>query len=115
MISRSLIFATCGAVLVLVLLEPRGSDAAVARVLHSLVRNNLAGTPDNFRPQRWPFDPAVAQHWREEYERQNGVRGEALIERLGLGEDARTEERRAQQTARDRGVYVSHQPRLHRP
>lgn len=49
----------------------------------------------------WPFDPEAGQRRRVEYEAVNGRYGWKHVERVGLGEDGRDEERRQKQIYRD--------------
>lgn len=49
----------------------------------------------------------MAARRRVEFERINGYRSMGLIERIGLGEDGRQEERRIQQAIRDQGVPIT--------
>ncbi|XP_068083566.1 uncharacterized protein [Anabrus simplex] len=103
---RAFVFLMLGVILTAV-----PADAVVG-LIRTLIRDNLAGKPVNFQVQEWRFDPYVAERMRPEYEALNGIRGEELIERFGLGEDGYTEQRRELQRQRDIGVYVSKQPRF---
>ncbi|XP_075217156.1 uncharacterized protein LOC142322221 [Lycorma delicatula] len=73
----------------------------------NLLRESFAGKPEFHRKQSWPFDPEVAARRRVDFERINGYRSMGLIERLGLGEDGRQDERRIQQAIRDEGIPIT--------
>ncbi|KAK3932585.1 85 kDa surface antigen [Frankliniella fusca] len=80
---------------------PAPAAAAPRGLIYTLLRDNVAGAPVTHIKQSWPFDPHVALRRRAEFEQLHGYRGYALVERSGLGEDGRQEERRQQQRARD--------------
>lgn len=61
----------------------------------------------------WPIDPDAGLRRRIEFESVNGRYSNKLVERLGLGEDGRTEERRARQRLRDEIGALSYQIPLH--
>lgn len=71
------------------------------------VRFALVGSPAYHAKQRWDFDPDVSLRRNPEYERLHGHHSVLLIERLGLGEDGRQDERRSQQAVRDIGVPIT--------
>ncbi|XP_063227121.1 uncharacterized protein LOC134533525 [Bacillus rossius redtenbacheri] len=77
--------------------------AAQARggLIRRLIAENLAGPPEQRVAARYEFDPDVAARRRAEFEELHGPRGERLVERLGLGEDGFSRERRLRQRARD--------------
>lgn len=70
-------------------------------IIRQLIRENLAGSAENFQVVSWKFDPDVADRRSAEFERKHGVRGQKLIARLGQGEDGYQEERRLRQIERD--------------
>lgn len=71
------------------------------------IREALVGQPQFHAKQSWPFDPHVAKRRNPEYEAVNGHHSVLLIERFGLGEDGRQEERRTQQAIRDIDVPIT--------
>lgn len=79
------------------------STTASAIDLVNTIREALVGQPQFHAKQSWPFDPHVAKRRNLEYEAINGHHSVLLIERFGLGEDGRQEERRQQQAIRDTG------------
>ncbi|EEB16113.1 conserved hypothetical protein [Pediculus humanus corporis] len=58
----------------------------------------------------WPVNPDAGLYRRREYEAVNGRHGYRHTERIGLGEDGHTEERRIQQKIRDEIGALSYQP-----
>ncbi|XP_049830519.1 uncharacterized protein LOC126272047 [Schistocerca gregaria] len=79
-------------------------------LIQRLVRNNLAGAPENFRTQQWDFDPEVSDRRRTEFEARHGRMGERLVQRFGLGEDGFPELRLQQQLARDAALVAPSTP-----
>lgn len=63
-----------------------------------------------FQTISWPIDPDAGLRRRKEYVANNGLYGYKHVERIGLGEDGRTEERRIQQYYRDQIGALSYQP-----
>lgn len=92
---------TCFALCVLALASWWTARASPRGLIYTLLRDNVAGAPVTHQKQTWSFDPSVGLRRRVEYERLNGYRGAALVERSGLGEDGRMDERRLQQIVRD--------------
>lgn len=72
---------------------------AIREFLHS----NLLGYPVIHEEAAWPFDPEISLKRRKLWEETNGIKGEKLIERLGLGIDGGADERLEKQRARDFG------------
>lgn len=62
-----------------------------------------------FQEQSWPIDPEAGLRRRKDYVEQNGLYGYKHVERIGLGEDGRTEERRIQQRIRDSQGRLSYE------
>ena len=81
---------------ILLLTRPSG-----AGIIRQLLRENVAGEPIVHQKQDWPFDPDASLRRRPQYVALHGDKSRALIERLGLGEDGKSEERRAQYAFRD--------------
>ncbi|XP_069681512.1 uncharacterized protein [Periplaneta americana] len=77
-------------------------------ILRYLIKNNLAGAPENFQVVSWRFDPDVADRRRVEFEQKYGLHGEKLIARLGQGDDGYPEERKREQIERDRREGYPH-------
>ncbi|KAK6624735.1 hypothetical protein RUM44_011595 [Polyplax serrata] len=61
----------------------------------------------------WPIDPDAGLRRRKEYEAINGRYGFKHVEKIGLGEDGKEEERRLQQLYRDQIGALSYQPPGH--
>lgn len=77
---------------------------AIVKLLTTLIRDNVAGQPVIHQTQYWPFDPNEGPKRSVQFEAHNGRRSYYLIERLGLGNDGRQDERKYQQMIRDLGV-----------
>lgn len=75
--------------------------------LVNALREVLTGKREFHEKQSWYFDPTVAKRRNPEYEAVNGHRSVNLIERFGLGEDGRQEERRREQAIRDIGIPIT--------
>lgn len=76
-------------------------SANCAGFLIGLIQNNVLGAPELHRQQSWPFDPSVSARRAPEFIALHGDKSEKLIERIGLGNDGRQNERREQQAIRD--------------
>jgi len=74
---------------------------AVHAGIIGLIQNNVLGSAEFHRQQSWPFDPNVSARRTHEFVALHGDKSERLIERIGLGQDGRQEERREQQAVRD--------------
>lgn len=71
--------------------------------IRGFIQTNLIGLPLIHKTVPWEFDPEVSLRRRKQFQQLNGIRGEDLIERLGLGIDGYEEERLQQQRQRDQG------------
>ncbi|GBP45304.1 hypothetical protein EVAR_29052_1 [Eumeta japonica] len=71
--------------------------------IRGFIQANLVGKPVIHGIQTWIFDPDVSLRRRTQFETLHGVKGEYLIERLGLGVDGFEEERLRKQRQRDEG------------
>ncbi|XP_005179036.1 uncharacterized protein LOC101896214 [Musca domestica] len=90
-------------VLLVLLFQCHTSDAFVYRLISDLLSNNVAGAPVLHERTDWNFDPEAARNSRAIYYETHGFRGEKFIERIGVGEDGKQDERRAEQQQRDFG------------
>ncbi|XP_073845333.1 uncharacterized protein [Musca autumnalis] len=95
------LFTTCA--LFVLLIHSHTTDAFVYRLISDLLSNNVAGAPVLHERTDWNFDPEAARNSRAIYYETHGFRGEKFIERIGVGEDGKQDERRAEQQQRDYG------------
>ncbi|XP_046661401.1 uncharacterized protein LOC124354758 [Homalodisca vitripennis] len=86
---------------------PNSQEPLTIKGIVTSIRYALSASPTYLAKQRWHFDPEVSKRRNREYERIHGHHSVYLIERLGLGEDGREEERRRQQAIRDIGVPIT--------
>lgn len=78
-------------------------SSAAVQIITGLIQKNVLGLPMLHENQNWPFDPEAGARNAVEYQKTNGVLGEKLIERIGLGNDGQQERRLQEQRKRDEG------------
>ncbi|XP_054278492.1 uncharacterized protein LOC129005188 [Macrosteles quadrilineatus] len=86
---------------------PSNQEVPTIKGVLEALRFAFVGSPTYHAKQPWDFDPEVSKRRNPGYEALHGHHSERLIERLGLGEDGREEERRQQQAIRDIGVPIT--------
>ncbi|XP_045460206.1 uncharacterized protein LOC123670718 [Harmonia axyridis] len=71
--------------------------------IRDLIQFNVAGIPEIHKTSSFPFDPDTGIRKSKQYQELNGRFGEKAIERLGLGNDGKEQERLEEQHRRDQG------------
>ncbi|XP_077295954.1 uncharacterized protein LOC143918119 [Arctopsyche grandis] len=71
--------------------------------IRDFIQINIAGVPVLHQQSQWEFDPDISLKRRALWEEVNGIKGEKLIDRLGLGMDGKEAERREQHRIKDNG------------
>ncbi|KAI5710934.1 hypothetical protein M8J76_004695 [Diaphorina citri] len=99
---RFVLYFAIGSAILLV--QVPSAQSVIVKLAYDLIRNNLIGTPEFFREQKWHFDPDVGARRMPEFTKVHGYHSAITIEKLGLGTDGYQELRREEQRIRDLGV-----------